>query len=79
MDEEMTRSHVRFDAMSAGRAQPFTIAKSGQASVSVVTCQTLALDETQVSTPTPNLCLVPLKSERARPTRYVRELASQTT
>jgi predicted lipid-binding transport protein (Tim44 family) len=48
-------------------------------SVSVKTPPTADLDETQASTPTPNLCLVPLKSERARPTRYVRELASQTT
>jgi hypothetical protein len=26
MDEEMTRSHVTFDAVSARRAKPFTIA-----------------------------------------------------
>jgi hypothetical protein len=35
-------------------------------------------DETQSSTPTPNLRLVPLKSERVRHARYVRELASLT-
>ena len=41
--------------------------------------QTSELDDTQSFTPRPNLRLLPLKSERVRPTGYVRELASQTT
>jgi len=44
MDEEWVRSHVRLDAVSAGRARPFTITNRHKASLLMVPRQTLAVD-----------------------------------